>query len=61
MGLVVKNPSANAGNTGDSGSIPGLGGSSGGAHGNPLTSILMDRGTWSTIGGQKELDTTEVT
>ena len=32
-GSVVKNPSANAG---DTGSIPGSGGSPGGVHGNPL-------------------------
>ena len=53
---VVKNPPANAG---DLGSIPGLGRSPGGGHGNPLleegmathSSILacripMDRGAW---------------
>ena len=34
--LVVKNPSANAGDPGDVGSIPGLGRSPGGGHGNPL-------------------------
>ena len=34
--LVINNPSANSGNTGDSGSSLGLGGSPGGAHGNPL-------------------------
>ena len=48
-GSVVKNPSANAGNTG---SIPGLGRSSGGGNGNPLQySCLensMDRGAWQT-------------
>ena len=36
MVQVVKNPSANAGDVRDSGSIPGLGGSPGGGHGNPL-------------------------
>ena len=34
--LVVKNSPANAGVTGDTGLIPGLGRSPGGGHGNPL-------------------------
>jgi len=34
--LVVKNPLANAGDTGDTGSISGLRRSLGGGHGNPL-------------------------
>ena len=46
-GAVAKNPPTNAG---DLGSIPGLGRSFGGGHGNPLQySCLenpMDRGTW---------------
>ena len=62
VALVVKNPSANAGDVRDKGSIPGLGGFPGGGHGNPLQySCLenpMDRGAWW---GCKELDTTEVT
>ena len=45
---MVKNPSANTGNIKDAGSIPGLGRSPGGGHGNPLQySYLenpMDRG-----------------
>ena len=48
--LVVKNPPANAGGTGDPVSIPQLGRSPGGGNGNPLQySCLenpMDRGTW---------------
>jgi len=48
--LVVKNLPANAGDTGDTGSIPGLGRSPGEGHGNPLQySYLenpMDRGAW---------------
>ena len=48
MVLVVKNLPTNAGNTGDPGSIPGLGRSSGGGNSNPLQySCLedsMDRG-----------------
>ena len=49
------------------GSIPGLGRSSGGGHGNPLQHSLlenpMDRGAWrATVhAGRKELNTTEVT
>ena len=47
---VVKNPPANAGDTGDTGSIPGSGRSSGGGNGNPFQfSCLgnpMDRGAW---------------
>ena len=35
-GSVVKNPPANAGDTGGSGLIPGSGISPGGEHGNPL-------------------------
>ena len=46
-GTVVKNPPANAG---DVGSIPGLGRSPEGEHGNPLQYFClknsMDRGTW---------------
>ena len=48
--LVVKNLSVNAGDIGDTSSIPGLGRSPGGGHGNPLQySCLenpMDRGDW---------------
>ena len=50
MVLVVNNPSANAGDARDLGSIPGLKRSPGGGHGNPLQySCLenpMDRGAW---------------
>ena len=48
--LVKKNPFANAGDTRDVGSIPELGRSPGGGHGNPLQySCLenpMDGGAW---------------
>ena len=48
--LVVKNPPANSGDIRDAGSVPGLGRSPGGGHGNPLQySSLenpMDRGAW---------------
>ena len=53
VALVVKNPSANAGDTRDVGSIPGWGRSPGGGHGNPLQySCLenpMDREAWQAI------------
>ena len=63
-GSVIKNPSANAGDTGDSGSIPGLGRSPGEGNsnlfqysclGNPL-----DRRAWWAIihKDTKELDST---
>ena len=61
-GSVVKYPPANSG---DAGSIPGLGRFPGGGNGNPLQhSCLgncMDRGAWwATVhGGHKELDITE--
>jgi len=60
--LVIKNPSANAGDIRDMGSIPGPGRSPGGGHGNPLQhSCLenpMDRGAWQAKihRGLKELD-----
>ena len=51
--LVIKNLPANAGDRKDAGSIPGLGGSSGVGHGNPLQySCLenpMDREVWQAI------------
>ena len=50
MVLVVKNPPANAGNTRDLGSIPGLGRSPGEGDGNPLQYSCLencrDRGAW---------------
>ena len=50
VALVVKNLLANVGDIRDTGSIPGLGRSSEGGHGNPLQySCLenpMDRGAW---------------
>ena len=50
---MVKNPPASAGDVRDSGSIPALGRSPGGGHGNPLQysclGILMDRGGWQAI------------
>ena len=53
VALVVKNLPANAGDIRDMGSIPGLGRSARGGHGNPLQySCLenpMDRGVWRAI------------
>ena len=59
MVLVVKKPSANAGDTRDTGLILGSGRSSGGGHDNPLQHSCLenpkDRGAWGATG----LDTTE--
>ena len=62
-GPVVKNLPANAGDTGNVGSVPGSGRSPGVGNGNPLQcSCLenpMDRRAWQTrvYGFTKELDT----
>ena len=62
---MMKNLPANAGDTGDLGSVPGLGRSPGGGNGNPLQySCLenpMDRGAWRVTahGLAKESDTAE--
>ena len=53
-GSVVKNPPVSAGDTGDSGLIPGLGRSPGVGNGNPLQYFClrdpMDRGAWRAMG-----------
>ena len=64
MVSVVKNPLANAGDTRDSGSIPGSERSPGVGNGKPLQySCLenpMDRGAWQLQSvGRQESDTTE--
>ena len=50
MVLVVKNPPANAGDTGEAGLIPGLGKSPGGGNDNPPQYSCLenpiDRGAW---------------
>ena len=66
-GTAVKKPPANAKDSGFVGSIPGLGRSPGGGHGNSLQyswlENTMDRGAWQAIvrGGHKEWDTNEHT
>ena len=65
-GSVEENPPANAGDTGDAGSIPGLGRSPGVGNGNPLQSSCLGNSTdkgawWATVHGiSKESDTTEL-
>ena len=64
-GSGVKNSPANAGNTGEVGSIPGSGRSSGEENGNLLWNSFLGspmnrRAWWATIhGGHKESDATE--
>ena len=59
-GSVIKNLPANAGDTGDVGSVPGSGSSPGG-NGNPLQYYClensMDKGAWwaTVFGGEKSL------
>ena len=64
MIIVIKNPSTNAGDVRNVGSIPGLGKSPGTGNGNPLQysclENFMDREAWRpTVHGATELDTTE--
>ena len=66
LGLVGKNPPANAGEVKDAGLIPGQGRYPGGGHDNPFQfSCLenpMDRETWwATVYDHKELDQIEAT
>ena len=63
-GTVVKNPPANAGDTGDMGSIPGSGRSPGIGNGNPLQYTClgnpMARGAWQvTVQSSRQSDMTE--
>ena len=65
VALAVKNPPANAGDATDAGSIPGLGRSCGGGHGNPLQDFCLENphGQRSLVGyslwGHKESYMTE--
>ena len=67
VALVVKNPPANTGDDKNRGSIPGLGRSPGGGHGNPLQYSCLEnpQGQSSLVGYSpqvyKESDMTEVT
>ena len=66
MALEVKNLPANAGDSGDTGSIPGWGRSPGGGRGNSLQYSCLgyptDRGAWQAIAHEvAELDATEHT
>ena len=67
MALVVKNSSANVGEERDGDSVPGLGRSPGGGHGNRLQYSCLenpvDRGaSWAIVHGvAKSRDMTEVT
>ena len=63
---LVKNSPVNAGDTGDTGLIPGSGRSPGGRRGNPLLSSRledpMDRGAWwATVHGVAESSTRQST
>ena len=66
VALVVKNPSANAGDVKDSGSIPGLGRSPRGGHGNPFQYSCLENPCGQrrllrySPYGRKESDTTEM-
>ena len=51
MILVVKNSPANAGDIRDTGSIPGLGRSPGGGHGNPLQYSFLENTRTEKPGG----------
>ena len=64
VSLSLHDDKGSACNEGDLGSIPGLGRSPGGGHGNPLQHSCLktpiDRGAWwATVHGVAELDTTE--
>ena len=66
MVLLVKNPPASAGDIRDIGSIPGLGRSSAGGHGNTLQYSCLenpvDRRAWrATVHRVAESDMTEAT
>ena len=56
VALMVKNPAANAGDTREADTIPGLGRSPGGGNGNPLLCSCLENSTdrgasWTTVQG----------
>ena len=51
VALVVENQPANAGDTGDVGSVPGLGRVPGGEHGNPLQYFCLENPRMEEPGG----------
>ena len=60
MARGVKNPPASEADVSDAGSIPGLGRSPGGGHGNPLLDLCLenptDRGAWwATVHGSQRV------
>ena len=55
MVLAVKNPPANAGDMKDAGSIPGLGRSPGGGHGNPLQYSYLENPMEEEPGGLQSI------
>ena len=66
MAQVVKKPAANAGDVRGMGLIPGFGRTTGGGHGNPVQYSCLknptDRGgSWATVHGVAESDTTKAT
>ena len=56
---MVKKLPANAGDVGDTGSIPGLGRSPGGGHGNPLQYSGLENSMNCIVHGVAELDMTK--
>ena len=61
MAQTVKNPPANAGDIGDTGSLPGSGRSPGEGNGNPLQYVClensMDKGAWqATLHGLQRVE-----
>ena len=56
---MVKNLSANAGDTGDTGLIPGLGRPPGGEHGNPLQYPCLDNSMDRDLAGHSPWGRTE--
>ena len=56
---MIENPPDNAGDTGDTGSIPGSGGSPGGGHGNPLQYPCLENPMDKEPGGLQSMGSQE--